>query len=70
MTASAQTTDERIQTYLSQLNTALAGIATPEKDEILREIRAHILDSIAASPRPRRRGRPRAAIVGFARRIG
>ena len=49
MTTSVQTTDDRIESYLGQLNAALAGIATPEKDEILREIRAHILDSVSAS---------------------
>lgn len=49
MNASAQTTDNRIETYLAQLDAALAGVAPPEKDEILREIRAHILDSVAGS---------------------
>lgn len=47
MTTSAPAADARINTYLSEFNAALAGVATPEKDDILREIRVHILDSVA-----------------------
>ena len=37
--------DTRIETYLNRLQSALAGVASGEKEDILREIRAHILDS-------------------------
>ncbi|HZW96720.1 MAG TPA: hypothetical protein VFF64_27495 [Candidatus Eremiobacteraceae bacterium] len=49
MSTSAQTADNGIETYLARLDAALAGVALPEKDEILREIRAHVLDSVADS---------------------
>jgi len=49
MIASAQLTDQRIETYLSRLNTALTGVAPSQKDEILLEIRAHIMDTIAGA---------------------
>jgi uncharacterized membrane protein len=51
MTTSTQTTDH-IEIYLGRLEAALAGLAEPEKDEIRREIRAHILDSAAGAPDP------------------
>jgi uncharacterized membrane protein len=51
-TSSAQITpgqgtrkDERIDAYLSRLEAALAGVAASDKEDILREIRAHIVDS-------------------------
>lgn len=49
MSTSAQATDNGIETYLARLDAALAGVAVPEKDEILREIRAHVLDSVVDS---------------------
>jgi len=49
MTTSAQFVDTRIEDYLHRLNTALAGVAPPQKDEIVREIRAHIVDTVAGS---------------------
>lgn len=52
MTTSAPLLDTRIETYLSRLATALAGIAREEKDEIVREIRAHILDSVSGATDP------------------
>lgn len=45
MSTSALITDKLIESYLSRLDAALAGTSPPEKAEILREIRAHILDS-------------------------
>ena len=45
MTTSALITDKRIEDYMSRLDSALASLAPAEKTEILREIRAHILDS-------------------------
>jgi uncharacterized membrane protein len=50
MTSSEQITDQRIEAYLSRLEAALAGVAPPDKQDILREIRAHILDSAAGAP--------------------
>ncbi len=46
MTDSDAQTNNRIETYLDGLNTALDGIDEREKDDILREIRAHIVDSV------------------------
>jgi uncharacterized membrane protein len=48
MTA-GQLTDERIQTYLEQLKAALVRVLPQDSDDILREIRAHILDSSAGA---------------------
>jgi len=45
MTTPALITDQRVENYLRRLDTALAGVAPAEKADILREIRAHILDS-------------------------
>jgi uncharacterized membrane protein len=39
--------DNRIETYLDRLDAALASVAPQEKQDIVREIRVHILDSIA-----------------------
>jgi len=49
MTKSAQISDERIESYLNQLEAGLAGLAPADKQDILREIRAHIRDSAAGS---------------------
>jgi hypothetical protein len=46
----AASTDNRIEIYLSRLSTALTGVFPEERDEIAREIRAHILDSITGVP--------------------
>lgn len=54
MITSAQVTDKRIEQYLNRLEFALAGIDRNQKEDILREIRAHVLDSTAnASDRDR-----------------
>lgn len=50
MSTSAPVIDNRIETYLGQLNAALDGVPQSERDEILREIRAHILDSVETAP--------------------
>jgi len=46
MNTSAPVIDNRSETYLGQLKAALDGVPRSERDEILREIRAHILDSV------------------------
>jgi hypothetical protein len=52
MTTIAPLTDSRIDSYLSRLAAALSGVAAAEKDEIVREIRAHILDSVSTAADP------------------
>jgi len=52
MTTVAPLINNRIETYLSRLATALAAVAPSEKDEIVREIRAHILDSVSGATDP------------------
>ncbi len=52
MTTTAPLTDSRIGSYLSRLAAALAGVAPEERDEIVREIRAHILDSVSTATDP------------------
>lgn len=42
--------DQQVQTYLGRLQKALGAIASADREDILREIRVHILDSAAASP--------------------
>jgi uncharacterized membrane protein len=42
-------TDDRIESYLNRLDSALGGVAAEDKQDILREIRAHITDTIASS---------------------
>ena len=42
---SAQLIDERIETYMEQLQSALRGVSPEYREDILREIRAHIMDS-------------------------
>ena len=49
---SAQLVDTRIGSYLSRLESALRGISPEYKDDILREIRAHIVDSADHSGDP------------------
>jgi uncharacterized membrane protein len=49
MTNSTMITGKRIETYQTRLEAGLRGVAVEEKTEILREIRAHILDSIAGA---------------------
>ena len=46
---SAQLLDARISDYLSRLETAMGRISAQDKEDILREIRTHILDSVAGS---------------------
>jgi len=41
--------DTRIETYLHRLQSALRGVSSEYKDDILREIRAHIMDSAGHS---------------------
>jgi hypothetical protein len=41
--------DAQIENYLSRLETAMGGISAGDKEEILREIRAHVVDSVAGS---------------------
>jgi uncharacterized membrane protein len=48
MTTAAPTADDRISSYLGSFDAALGQAL--EKNEILREIRAHILDSVADAP--------------------
>lgn len=38
--------DARVERYLAALDSALAGVPVDEKIDLLREIRAHILDSV------------------------
>lgn len=42
---SAQVADQRIETYLGRLQTALSRVPEDDRQDILLEIRAHILDS-------------------------
>lgn len=42
---SAQVADQRIETYLGRLQTALGRVPEDDRQDILLEIRAHILDS-------------------------
>lgn len=42
-------TDERIESYLQRLESALGRLAPLDREEILREIRAHIIDSTAGT---------------------
>ena len=52
MTTVAPLTDSRIDNYLSRLAAALSGVAQEERNEIVCEIRAHILDSVSAAADP------------------
>jgi len=42
---SAPGVDARIETYLNRLESAMRGVSVESKEDILREIRAHIMDS-------------------------
>ena len=44
--------DARIETYLNRLESALGGLSPEYKNDILREIRAHIMDSAEHSADP------------------
>src|SRR5215469_9421255 len=46
---SAPLMDRRIETYLSRLQSALGGVSADYRDDIVREIRVHILDSTERS---------------------
>jgi uncharacterized membrane protein len=46
---SAQPADARIENYLSRLETAMARTSAEDAQDIVREIRAHIVDSVAGS---------------------
>lgn len=52
MTSLAPLTDNRVESYLSRLYTALALVGPEERDEIVREIHAHILDSVSNATGP------------------
>lgn len=46
---SAQITDARVEQYLSRLEICLRGVAPLDKEDILQEIRVHILDATAGA---------------------
>jgi hypothetical protein len=48
MTSMASLADNRVASYLARLSTALSAVGPAERDEIVREIRAHILDSVSS----------------------
>jgi len=50
MTNLTQTRNDEIESYLAGLDGALRGVRREERDEILREIRTHILDSLPNNP--------------------
>jgi len=50
MTNLTATRNEQIENYLTGLDGALKGVRREERDEILREIRTHILDSLPDNP--------------------
>jgi hypothetical protein len=52
MTSLAPLTDDRVESYLTRLSTALSAVGPAERDEIVREIRAHILDSVSSATGP------------------
>jgi uncharacterized membrane protein len=45
-------TDAYVESYLTRLASALSAVAPAERDEIVREIRAHIQDSVSGAPDP------------------
>lgn len=49
---SAEIRDERIEMYLARLDTAMRRMPDDERGDIVREIRAHILDSASGSGDP------------------
>jgi hypothetical protein len=50
MTNLTPTRNEQIETYLARLDEALKGMRREQRDEILKEIRTHILDSLPDNP--------------------
>jgi hypothetical protein len=52
MTTETPTKNQRVELYLARLESALGGVAPPERSEIVREIRAHILDSVSGATDP------------------
>ena len=54
----SQPLDEQIENYLSRLATAMAKTSVEDKEDVVREIRAHIADSVVgSSDRPAAVGR-------------
>jgi len=49
---SAQVVDVRIENYLNRLQSALRGVTPEYREDILREIRAHVMDSVEHSADP------------------
>ena len=45
----SQPVDEQIENYLSRLATAMAKTSAEDKEDVVREIRAHIADSVVGS---------------------
>ena len=45
----SQPMDEQIENYLSQLEMVMAKTSAEDKQDIVREIRAHIADSVVGS---------------------
>ena len=45
----SQPVDEQIENYLSRLATAMAKTSAEDKEDVVREIRAHITDSVVGS---------------------
>jgi uncharacterized membrane protein len=52
MTTTSLLSDVRIEKYLTRLQSSLRGVAEDDKQDILREIRAHIVDSAEHAPDP------------------
>lgn len=52
MTTETPVMNQRVDLYLARLEHALAGVPPTERSEIVREIRAHILDSVAGASDP------------------
>jgi hypothetical protein len=60
--------DARMETYLNRLESALRGLRPEYREDILREIRAHIMDSAEHSADPAG-AIDRVAIAGHSRRV-
>jgi hypothetical protein len=52
MTTETSLTNQPVDLYLARLERSLAGVPPTERSEIVREIRAHVLDSVAGSIDP------------------
>jgi hypothetical protein len=52
MTTETALTNQSVDTYWARLERALGGVSPLERSEIVREIRAHILDSVSGSTDP------------------